>query len=136
MPCEVAPIDLHRGSAARILLADDSAPWRSQLRSLLRTKAEWKIIFEACNGLEAVQKTAELNPDVVLLDIGMPGLNGIEAAIIIRDKCPNSRIIFVTENRDRDIREAAISIGASGYIVKADAANELLEAIQSALRNG
>ena len=128
-------IDTHRGSSAgvTILLADDSAPWRSELRSLLRSKPEWTIVFEACNGLEAVQKTRELNPDVVLLDIGMPGLNGIEAARIIRQKSPNCLIVFVTENRDADIRDAAMGTGASGYVVKADAGRELLEAIQAAL---
>ena len=128
-------IDSHRGSSAgvTILLADDFAPWRSTLRSLLQSKTEWKIVFEACNGLEAVQKTVELNPDVALLDIGMPDLNGIEAARLIRQKSPNCRIIFVTENRDGDLRDAAMDTGASGYVFKADAERELLDAITTAL---
>jgi DNA-binding NarL/FixJ family response regulator len=94
-----------------------------------------KIVFEACNGIEAGQKTVELNPDVILLDIGMPGLNGIEAARIIRQRSANCRIVFVTENRDPEIMDVAMGTGASGYVVKADAADELLEAIATALWN-
>jgi DNA-binding NarL/FixJ family response regulator len=137
MPYKPNLIEFHRNSldGVRILLADDFAPWRLQLRSLLQSKTEWKIIFEASNGLEAVQKTVELNPDAVLLDIGMPGLNGIETARIIRQKCPKCRIIFVTANGDGEIRDAAMGTGASGYVAKADAAHELLGAIQTALRS-
>ena len=119
----------------RVLVADDYAHWRSALRSILQSKTEWKIVFEACNGLEAVQKTVELNPDVILLDICMPGLNGIEAARIIRQRSPNCRIVFVTANRDPEIMDVAIRAGASGYVFKANAAHELLEAIATALRH-
>jgi DNA-binding NarL/FixJ family response regulator len=74
-----------------------------------------------------------VQPHIVLLDIGLPILNGIEAARIIRQSCPKSRIIFLTQNTDSEIRDEAMSIGASGYVLKSNAANELLDAIAAAL---
>lgn len=123
------------GSAkqARILLVDDSAPWRDQLRSLLNTRREWSIIGEASNGVEAIEKATQVQPDIILLDVGMPSLNGIEAAKIIRHRCPNSKILFVTQDGDVDIRNAAIQAGASGYVLKANVGKELLDAITNAL---
>jgi CheY-like chemotaxis protein len=113
MPHKPTLIDLHRSSSAgvRILLADDFAPWRSQVRSFLQSETKWKIVFEACDGLEAVQKTVELRPDIVLLDISMPGLNGIEAASRIRQRSPDSRIIILTQNADEDLMTAALARG-------------------------
>jgi DNA-binding NarL/FixJ family response regulator len=78
---------------------------------------------------------AELQPHVVLLDLGLPTLNGIEAARIIRQRCRKSRIIFLTENTDSEIRDEAVSTGASGYLLKTNAAHELLDAIAAALRH-
>jgi len=102
MPHKPTLIDLHRSSSAgvRILLADDFAPWRSQVRSFLQSETKWKIVFEACDGLEAVQKTVELHPDIVLLDISMPRLNGIDAARRICQLLPDSKIIILTQNAD------------------------------------
>ena len=117
-----------------ILLADDFAPWRSQLRSFLQCETEWKIIFEACDGLEAVQKTVELHPDVVLMDIQMPGLNGIEATKRIRQLSPDSKIIILTQNTDDDLMAAALQAGASAYVVKSETTAHLIPAIQAALR--
>jgi DNA-binding NarL/FixJ family response regulator len=117
----------------RFLIADDFAPWRDQLRLLLGTRPEWRIIGEACDGQEAIEKAAEMQPDIILLDVGMPLLNGIEAAQIIRQRCPKSKILFVTQDGDVDIRNAAMRVGAVGYVLKANAANELLDAITSAL---
>lgn len=92
-----------------------------------------KVIGGACNGLEAVQMASELRPDIVLLDIGMPILNGIEAAIRIRQSCPHARLIFVTQENDAEIRTAALAVGAERYVMKADAASELLPAVQAAV---
>jgi DNA-binding NarL/FixJ family response regulator len=111
-----------------ILVADDFVPWRVQARSLLQQRREWQI-FEACNGLEAVHKAAELRPDIVLLDIAMPILNGIQAAQKIREASPNSRVIFVTMDGDEDVKAAALATGAQAYLSKARAASELLPAI-------
>lgn len=120
---------------ARILLVDDFAGWRVQLRSILRTCPEWNIVGEACNGHEAIEKATETQPDVILLDIGMPSLNGIEAAKIIRQRCPKSKIVFVTQDGDGDLRNAAMRLGAEAYVLKMNAAHELLGVIATALRN-
>jgi DNA-binding NarL/FixJ family response regulator len=129
-------IELHRSSSARvhILLADDFAPWRSQVRSFLQRETEWKIVFEARDGLEAVQKTVELHPDVVLLDLSMPGLNGIEAASRIRQLSPDSKIIIPTQHADEDLMTAALQAGAVAYVLKAEMTTNLIPAVQAALR--
>jgi CheY-like chemotaxis protein len=118
-------------SPLRILVADDFADWRVRVRSMLETRPEWHVIGEACDGLEAVQRTTELQPDVVLLDIGMPALNGIEAAKRIRQDAPGSRIIFVTQESDAEIRTAALATGAEGYLLKVNAMRELLPAVEA-----
>jgi DNA-binding NarL/FixJ family response regulator len=122
---------MKRESPLRILVADDFAEWRVRVRSMLQARPEWQVIGEACDGLEAVQRTTELRPDIVLLDIGMPMLNGIEAAKRIREHSPSSRIIFVTQESDADIRTAALATGAEGYLLKAHAMNELLPAVEA-----
>jgi DNA-binding NarL/FixJ family response regulator len=123
-------------SRVRILLADDHEGWRVQVRLILRMRPHWQVVSDACDGLEAVRKAAELRPDVVLLDVGMPHLNGIEAASKIRLDSPDSRVIFVTLNYDRDVVSAAFEAGARGYVLKTTAATELLPTIEAALRDG
>ena len=125
-----------RISRVRILLADDHEGWRAQVRLFLRMRPHWQVVSDAGDGLEAIWKAAELRPDVVLMDVEMPSLNGIEAAKRIRQNSPDSRVIFVTQNSDQDIRSAALDIGANGYVIKAKAARELLPAIEAALRDG
>ena len=115
-----------------ILVVDDFVPWRVQARSLLQQRPGWQIV-EACDGLEAVHKAAELQPDIVLLDIAMPILNGIGAAQKIREASPNSRIIFVTMDGDADVKAAALATGAQAYLSKAGAASELLPTIDATL---
>jgi len=119
-----------------MLVVDDFAEWRVQIRSILQAPPEWKVVGEACDGLETVQRTKELHPDMVLLDIGMLRLGGIEAAERIRQNSSFSRIIFLTQDNDDDIRLAALATGAEAYLPKANAASELLPAIEAALRNG
>jgi two-component system, NarL family, response regulator LiaR len=135
MPQKPSVIEFHRGSSAsvHIILADDFAPWRARVRSFLQRKTEWKIVFEACDGLEAVQKTVELHPEVVLLDLSMPGLNGIEAAKRIRQLSPDSKIVILTENADEDLMAAALEAGASAYVLKSEMTADLIPAVQTAL---
>ena len=136
MPQKPTVIEFHRSSSARvhILLADDFAPWRARVRSFLQRTTEWKIVFEACDGLEAVQKTAELHPEVVLLDLSMPRLNGIEAAKRIRQLSPDFKIVILTENPDEDLMAAALEAGASAYVLKSEMTTNLIPAVQAVLR--
>ena len=121
-------------SSIRILIADDSGDWRLQNRLLLQPRPEWQVIAEASDGSEAVQKAKELKPNVVLLDIALPKLNGIEAARRIRQLSPSSKIVFLSQNNDLDIVRVALSTGALGYVCKTDARSELLPAVDAVLR--
>jgi|SRR5262249_16752338 len=127
---------IHRETPVRILVADDFAAWRARVRSLLQARPEWRVISEACDGLQAVQLTKKLRPDIVALDIEMPILNGIEAAKRIQQDSPTSRVIFTTQNNDAEIRKEALATGAEGYVLKEKAASELLPTIEAALKNG
>ena len=117
----------------RIVVVDDYKPWLRFLRLTLLAREEWQVIGEFSDGPEAIQKAEELRPDLILLDIGLPTLNGIEAAHRIREVSPGSKILFVSENRAPDIAQEAMRTGASGYVVKSDAARELLPAIKAVL---
>jgi DNA-binding NarL/FixJ family response regulator len=118
----------------RILIADDYEAWRRQARLLLQARPEWQVIAEAADGPEAIQKAEKLKPDLILLDIGLPKLNGIEAARRIRELSPSSKIVFLSQNNDHDIVRAALSTGALGYVWKTDAQSELLTAMSAVLR--
>jgi DNA-binding NarL/FixJ family response regulator len=120
-------------SSIRVLVVDDYEPWRRFLRLTLLAREKLEVIGEICDGLEAVRKTQELQPDLILLDIGLPNLNGIEVARRIREVSPKSKILFVSENRDRDVAEEALRTGAGGYVVKSDAASDLLPAVNAVL---
>lgn len=137
-PKHVHTFEDSQASSARatILIADDFAEWRARVREILGGRPEWEIIGEACDGLEAVQKALELRPDLVLLDIGMPILNGIEAAKRIRQYSPGPEIIFLTQNNDADVRTAALATGAAGYLLKANVWGKLPLTIEAALRDG
>jgi DNA-binding NarL/FixJ family response regulator len=113
----------------RVLIVDDYEPWRRQVCSLLQRSAEWQVIAEASDGLEAIETADSHQPDVILLDVGLPGLNGIEAARRILERNPISRILFVSEHHSQDIAETALATGARGYIIKSDAGRELLPAM-------
>jgi len=118
----------------RTLLVDDYKDWRNQDRSLLQARPEWQVICEASDGSEAVQNAEELKPDLVLLDIGLPKLNGIEAARQIRQLSPSSKIIFLSQDNSLDVVQVALSTGAHGYVYKARAQSDLLPAIDAVLR--
>jgi DNA-binding NarL/FixJ family response regulator len=121
-------------SSVRILVVDDFEPFRQFIISTLQTMPELQVIAAASDGLEAVRMAEELNPDLILLDIGLPRLNGIEAAHRISRVLPDAKILFLSQDNDPDVVAAALSDGAEGYIHKLDVAKELLPAVEAALR--
>jgi DNA-binding NarL/FixJ family response regulator len=118
----------------RTLVVDDFEPWRKHIRSTLDAQPEIRVADEACNGLEAIQKAEELQPDLILLDIGLPDLNGLEAAKQLGRRAPAARILFLSQDDDSEVVRAALSNGARGFVLKMDAESELLPAIQAVLR--
>ena len=104
-------------SSIRVLIAEDFEPWRRFYRTALQKRSDFQVVGEVSDGLEAVRQAEQLQPDLILLDIGLPSLNGIGAARQIREISPASKILFVSENRSAEIVREALSTGASGYIV-------------------
>lgn len=118
----------------QVLVVDDSERWRSIFFAALQKRPELQVIGEASDGVEAVRIAAELQPNLILLDIGLPALNGIEAARQIRKLSPGSKILFVSENRSPEIAQEAIRTGAHGYVIKSEARRELLPAVEAVLQ--
>ena len=118
----------------RVLVVDDFEDWRRQVRLLFQARPQWQIIAEVSDGSETVQKAEDLKPDLIVLDIGLPKLSGIEAARKIRQLSPSSKIVFLSLNKDLELVRAALSTGALGYVLKTDARRELLPAVDAALR--
>jgi DNA-binding NarL/FixJ family response regulator len=117
-------------SAVRFLVVDDYGPFRRFVCSRLGRRPDFQVIGEASDGLEAVRKAEELQPDLIVLDIGLPTLNGMEAARRIRKLAPESKIIFLSQESSADVVHEALSLGALGYVVKAHAGSELLAAVE------
>jgi DNA-binding NarL/FixJ family response regulator len=117
----------------RILLVDDFEPCRTLVSLILKDQPGYQIVGEAADGLEAVQRALELNPDLVVLDMGLPGLNGIEVARQIRNCSPGSTILFLTGNHDPEIARQALYAGARGYVHKFDVVAELAAAANAVL---
>jgi DNA-binding NarL/FixJ family response regulator len=115
----------------RVLVVDDFAPWRQHVLSTLQNTSDWQVVGEAADGPDAINKALALRPDLILLDVGLPTVNGIEAARRILARNPNLRILFVSEHQSWDIAEAALCTGARGYICKSDAGRELLPAMET-----
>ena len=120
-------------STIRILIVDDYKDWRRQVRLLFQVRPEWQVIAEAADGPEAIQKAEELKPDLIVLDIGLPKLNGIEAARQIRQLSPSSKIVFLSQDNDLDVVRAALGT-AQGYVYKTDFRRDFLPAIGAVLR--
>jgi len=120
-------------SSIGVLVVDDYEPFRHFIRSKLSDQPRLQVVAEAADGLLAVQKAEELQPDLILLDIGLPKLNGIEAARRIRKLSPRSKILFVSQQTSLDLVRAALDTGAKGYVLKADAGSQLLEGVDAVL---
>ena len=121
-------------SAIRVLVVDDLEPWRRFVSSSLDKEPDLEVISGAADGLEAVRKAEELQPDLIVLDIGLPKMNGIEAARRIRTLAPKSKILFLTQESSDDVVREAFNVGARGYVVKINAGSELLPAVEMVLR--
>ena len=115
----------------RILLVDDHPIVRQGLKTLLEGHPDWQVIGEASDGAEAVEKAKDLNPDVMVLDVTMPRMNGLEACRLLRRQCPGLEILFVTQHDSPQMMREALEAGARGYVVKSNAARDLLAAVDA-----
>jgi DNA-binding NarL/FixJ family response regulator len=114
-------------------VADDFEMFRQFVVELLKTRPELQVVREASDGLEAIQKAVELRPDLILLDIGLPSLNGIEVARQMRSLVPESKIIFLTQASSADLVQKAFSAGARGYVTKNMLLADLLAGVEAVL---
>lgn len=121
-----------RGEPIRILIADDHESIRRGLRSAL-TAAGWEVCADVVNGKDAVEKTAELKPDLIILDISMPVMSGLDAACLIRRADPKAKIVIFTMHESQQIRDEISRIGAQGHAVKSAPMKNLLETIKTVL---
>jgi CheY-like chemotaxis protein len=115
----------------RTLVVDDFASFRRRVCWMLEESREVRVVGEAVDGAEAVEKAVELQPDLILLDSDLPKLSGIEAARQIRHVAPKSRILFLSQDSNPEVVQDAFSLGARGYVAKSDAARELLAAVKA-----
>lgn len=118
----------------KVLVAEDFDPFRALIVSIVNGVPNLQVIAEVADGERAVEKAQELKPDLVLMDIGLPGQNGIESARRIRELLPDSKIIFVSQETAGDVIQEALSCGC-GYVVKSRVATDLLAALKAALQN-
>ena len=118
-----------------ILVVEDYEPFRLFIARTLQTQSHLRIVKEVSDGAEAVREAQQLQPDLILVDVGLPTINGIEAARQIRKLSPMSKIVFVSENRSPDVTEEALRAGGLAYVIKSDAARDLLAAIDAVLHD-
>jgi DNA-binding NarL/FixJ family response regulator len=131
--CATSSLLSRNDEIIRILVVDDFADWRHCILEKVRENRSFQVIGVASDGLEAVLKAEELQPDLILLDISLPEQNGIEAARTIRKVAPDSKILFLTEELDVALAQTALSAGGHGYVIKSDADDELIVAIETVL---
>jgi DNA-binding NarL/FixJ family response regulator len=120
----------------RVLVADDHALVREGVRALLRSCDDIEVVGEAADGREAVEKARQLEPDVVLMDIAMPGLGGLEATLALQRECPRARVLVLTQYEDREYVSRFMKVGAAGYVLKKTVGADLPAAIRAVQRGG
>jgi DNA-binding NarL/FixJ family response regulator len=122
-------------SAKKILIVDDFLPWQRFVSTMFESETDLKIVSVAFDGVEAAKKAKELRPDMILMDISMPLMNGIESTRQIRVLSPESKILFLSESRDPDLIRAAFEAGGFGYVLKSDANSDLIPGVRAVLRD-
>lgn len=122
-------------SELNILVADDHEIVRQGIRNILQPQQQWTVVAEVSNGTEAVAKCTELRPQVVLIDVGMPEMNGLEATRRIREALPDTEVVILSVHDSEQTVREAVSCGARGYVVKSDAGRDLIAAVESASRH-
>ena len=121
---------------ARILIVDDHEIFRRGLRSLLESRADWEVCGEATDGQDAVAKAKQLQPDVIVLDITMPRLNGLDATGVIRKEVPTAKVVILSQHQPALMKQVALTAGAGAYVTKSEVSRELMAAIDGLLSNG
>ncbi|MBT9536749.1 MAG: response regulator transcription factor [Nitrospirae bacterium] len=121
-------------SKIKVMIADDHALVREGISAFLRMSSDIEVVGEAADGLEAIEVAREINPDVILMDIAMPRLGGLEATIELKKICPNTKILIVTQYDDKEYVNRLLKAGVSGYILKRSAGTDLIAAIKAVSR--
>lgn len=114
----------------RVLIVDDHSFIRRGIRALLNTSPEFEFCGEADNGIAAIRLAADLQPDIIVMDVSMPGLNGLEATRVIREANPNVKVLLLTLHESGEILRSAFQVGAQGYLLKSETDSELLRAFR------
>ena len=123
-------------SKLRILLADDHETVREGLKTILNAQADMEVIAEAPDGRSAVERTSLLHPDIVIMDVSMPGMNGLRATQAIKETCPTVKVLTLTRHAEEGYLQQLMRAGASGYVLKQSRATEVLQAIRAVATGG
>ena len=122
-------------NALRILIADDHDLVRKGLRMLIEEHPGWTVCAEASSGREAVEQAAHTTPDIAVIDISMPDLNGLEATRLIRKSCPKSEVLVITHHDSDEMAAEVLKVGARGYVLKSDSDKDLVQAVEALSRH-
>ena len=120
-------------SVTHVLVVDDFVPWHDFVLRFFDSESDLQISSVAVDGLDAVQKAKELQPDLILMDLSLPGMNGIDATRQILIHSPRSKVLFASEHRDSELIQAAFEVGACGYVLKSDSSSDLILGIRTVL---